>query len=74
MLSGVQFAVGEVVAEAAVVAVGVVVLAVDTPVKLVITLKTYLTIAKCQNPILCSLPMTCEMGNCSYQEKDQRHC
>ena len=66
MRAEVQFAADEVVAEAAVMAVGVVALVVDTLVKLVITLKPYLTIAKCQNPILCLLPMTCEMGNCSY--------
>ena len=74
MPAAVQFAADEVVAEAVVVAVGVVVLVVDTLVKLVISLKPYLTIAKCQNPILCLLPMTCKMGNCSYREKDQHHC
>ena len=74
MLAEVQFAVDEVVAEAVARVDGVVILVVITLVKLVITLKPYLMIAKRQNPIMCLLPMTREMGNCSYQEKDQRHC
>ena len=67
-------ALDEVVAEAVLMAVVVVVQVVDTLVKLVvISPKPYLMIVKCQNPILCLLSMTCEMGNCSSRKKDQRH-
>ena len=53
---------------------GVVVVQVaDMLVKLVISLKPYLMIVKCQNPILCLLSMTCEMGNCSSQKDDLQH-
>ena len=74
MLSIAQFALDEVVAEAAVVVVEVVILVVDMLAKLVILPKPYLTIANCQNPILCLLSMTCERGNCSSQTKGQHHC
>ena len=74
MLAAAQFTLGEVVADAAVVAVEVVVLVVDMLVKLVSSPKLYLMIAKCQNPILCLLSITCEMGNCSSRKKDQCHC
>ena len=60
-----ELALDEVVAEAADVVAMVVIQVVDMLVKLVISPKPYLTIAKRQNPILCLLSMTCGMGNCS---------
>ena len=63
----------EVVAETVVEAVVVVIQVANMLVKLVISLKPYLMTVKCQNPILCLLSMTCEMGNCSSRKKDLQH-